>query len=41
MQATGQDTAYHLVSSSPIPSLDSVSVPAFPKYDTSVPDIYR
>jgi len=30
-----------MVSSSPIPSLNSVSVAAFPKYDTSVPDIYR
>jgi YVTN family beta-propeller protein len=41
MAATGQDTAYSLVSSSPIPSLNNVSVPGFPKYDTSVPDIYR
>jgi YVTN family beta-propeller protein len=39
--ATGQPTAYPLVSSSPIPSLNSVSVPGFPKFDTSVPDIYR
>ncbi|MFD2420119.1 bifunctional YncE family protein/alkaline phosphatase family protein [Amycolatopsis pigmentata] len=41
MQATGQNTAYPMVSSSPIPSLNSVSVPGFPKFDTSVPDIYR
>ncbi|MFJ4848692.1 MULTISPECIES: alkaline phosphatase family protein [unclassified Streptomyces] len=41
MQATGQDTAYKLTSSSPIPSLNSVSVPGFPKFDTSVPDVYR
>ncbi|MET7672466.1 bifunctional YncE family protein/alkaline phosphatase family protein [Micromonospora luteifusca] len=41
MAATGQDTSYNLVSSSPIPSLNSVSVPGFPKFDTSVPDIYR
>ncbi|WP_346052923.1 alkaline phosphatase family protein [Amycolatopsis dongchuanensis] len=41
MAATGQNTAYPLVSSSPIPSLNSVSVPGFPKFDTSVPDIYR
>ncbi|MGW3156546.1 alkaline phosphatase family protein, partial [Streptomyces sp. NPDC001089] len=41
MNATGQQSAYTLVSSSPIPSLNSVSVPAFPKFDTSVPDIYR
>ncbi|MFG2357877.1 alkaline phosphatase family protein [Streptomyces sp. NPDC048521] len=41
MEATGQDTAYPLVSSSPIPSLNDVSVHGFPKFDTSVPDIYR
>ncbi|HVW40994.1 MAG TPA: alkaline phosphatase family protein [Amycolatopsis sp.] len=41
MQATGQSTAYPLVSSSPIPSLNDVSVHGFPKFDTSVPDIYR
>src|SRR5204863_10098205 len=41
MASTGQDTAYPLVSSSPIPSLNSVSVPGFPKFDTGVPDIYR
>ncbi|MFC0032579.1 alkaline phosphatase family protein [Micromonospora chaiyaphumensis] len=41
MAATGQDTAYRMVSSSPIPSLNSVSVPGFPKYDLSVPDVYR
>ncbi|MGW3954814.1 alkaline phosphatase family protein [Streptomyces sp. NPDC004752] len=41
MAATGQDTAYKLTSSSPIPSLNSVSVPGFPKFDTSVPDVYR
>ncbi len=41
MDATGQGTAYALNSSSPIPSLNSVSVPGFPKFDTSVPDQYR
>ncbi|MFF4860787.1 alkaline phosphatase family protein [Streptomyces sp. NPDC001231] len=41
MEATGQDTAYTLKSSSPIPSLNDVSVPGFPKYDLSVPDVYR
>ncbi|MEV6865250.1 alkaline phosphatase family protein [Streptosporangium subroseum] len=41
MQATGQSTAYPMDSSSPIPSLNDVSVHGFPKYDTSVPDIYR
>ncbi|KOG74573.1 alkaline phosphatase family protein [Streptomyces flaveolus] len=41
MDATGQATAYPLNSSSPIPSLNNVSVPGFPKFDTSVPDMYR
>ncbi|MFF9155033.1 alkaline phosphatase family protein [Streptomyces sp. NPDC014846] len=41
MAATGQDTAYPLDSSSPIPSLNDVSVHGFPKFDTSVPDVYR
>ncbi|MCX5401718.1 bifunctional YncE family protein/alkaline phosphatase family protein [Streptomyces sp. NBC_00102] len=41
MEATGQDTAYSMVSSSPIPSLNDVSVHGFPKFDTSVPDVYR
>jgi YVTN family beta-propeller protein len=41
MANTGEPSAYQLASSSPIPSLNNVSVPAFPKFDTSVPDIYR
>ncbi|MEV3853596.1 alkaline phosphatase family protein [Streptomyces sp. NPDC050095] len=41
MRSTGADTAYPLVSSSPIPSLNDVSVHGFAKFDTSVPDIYR
>ncbi|MET8999494.1 alkaline phosphatase family protein [Amycolatopsis sp. NPDC004169] len=41
MAATGEPSAYPLVSSSPIPSLNDVSVPGFPKFDTSVPDVYR
>jgi DNA-binding beta-propeller fold protein YncE len=41
MSATGQDTAYPMFSSSPIPSLNAVSVHGFPKFDTDVPDIYR
>ena len=41
MASTGGNTAYNLASSSPIPSLDKVSVPAFPKFDTAVPDVYR
>ncbi|MEY9875227.1 hypothetical protein ABH931_004728 [Streptacidiphilus sp. MAP12-33] len=41
MDSTGGPSAYTLASSSPIPSLNSVSVPAFPRFDTSVPDQYR
>ncbi|MGW4804765.1 alkaline phosphatase family protein [Kitasatospora sp. NPDC004272] len=41
MAATGAGSAYRMVSSSPIPSLNEVSVPAYPKFDTSVPDVYR
>ncbi|EOD67226.1 YVTN beta-propeller repeat-containing protein [Amycolatopsis vancoresmycina DSM 44592] len=41
MANTGEPTAYPLVSSSPIPSLNDVSVPGFPKFDTAVPDVYR
>ena len=37
MAATGQRTAYPLCSSSPIPSLNNVSVPGFPKFDTTRP----
>lgn len=41
MSASGKQSAYTLTSSSPIPSLNDVSVPGFPKFDTSVPDVYR
>ncbi|GAA0594061.1 bifunctional YncE family protein/alkaline phosphatase family protein [Streptomyces crystallinus] len=41
MRSTGSDTGYPLLSSSPIPSLNDVSVHGFPKFDTAVPDIYR
>ncbi|MFF4759184.1 alkaline phosphatase family protein [Streptomyces sp. NPDC001292] len=41
MQATGQKTAYPIQTGSAIPSLNDVSVPGFPKFDTSVPDIYK
>ncbi|MFJ4184003.1 alkaline phosphatase family protein [Kitasatospora sp. NPDC089509] len=41
MEATGDDTAYPLNSSSPIPSLNDASVPGFPKFDLDVPDQYR
>jgi YVTN family beta-propeller protein len=37
----GTTTAYPMTSTSPIPSLNKVSDTAFPKFDTSVPDIYR
>ncbi|MEV6995772.1 alkaline phosphatase family protein [Streptomyces sp. NPDC093228] len=41
MQATGQKTAYPIETGSAIPSLNKVSVPGFPLFDTSVPDIYK
>ncbi|MFF1899806.1 alkaline phosphatase family protein [Streptomyces sp. NPDC058206] len=41
MQATGQKTAYPIQTGSAIPSLNKVSVPGFPQFDTSVPDIYK
>ncbi|WP_405564148.1 alkaline phosphatase family protein [Streptomyces sp. NBC_01180] len=41
MEATGQKTAYPIQTGSAIPSLNDVSVPGFPKFDTSVPDIYK
>jgi YVTN family beta-propeller protein len=41
MDATGANTAYPIQTGSAIPSLNSVSVPGFPLFDTSVPDIYK
>ncbi|MBM9502973.1 bifunctional YncE family protein/alkaline phosphatase family protein [Actinacidiphila acididurans] len=41
MRATGAPTAYPIKVGSAIPSLNSVSVQGFPKFDTSVPDIYK
>ncbi|MER5540076.1 bifunctional YncE family protein/alkaline phosphatase family protein [Streptomyces mirabilis] len=41
MEATGQDTAYPIQTGSAIPSLNKVSVPGFPLFDTSVPDVYK
>ncbi|MCO6007451.1 bifunctional YncE family protein/alkaline phosphatase family protein [Actinoallomurus purpureus] len=41
MAATGQNTAYPIQTGSAIPSLNKVSVPGFPLFDTSVPDIYK
>jgi YVTN family beta-propeller protein len=41
MIATGAPTAYPIKTGSAIPSLNAVSVPGFPLFDTSVPDIYK
>ncbi|MEU0596844.1 alkaline phosphatase family protein [Streptomyces sp. NPDC006393] len=41
MAATGQKTAYPIQTGSAIPSLNDVSVPGFPMFDTSVPDVYK
>ncbi|POX48474.1 bifunctional YncE family protein/alkaline phosphatase family protein [Streptomyces sp. Ru72] len=41
MEATGQKTAYPIQTGSAIPSLNQVSVPGFPLFDLSVPDIYK
>ena len=41
MDSTSTSTAYPMTSTSPIPSLNNVSDSLFPKFDTSVPDIYR
>jgi YVTN family beta-propeller protein len=41
MDATGKPTAYPIGVGSAIPSLNDVSVPGFPLFDTSVPDIYK
>ncbi|MFF3904898.1 alkaline phosphatase family protein [Streptomyces sp. NPDC001848] len=41
MEATGQKTAYPIQTGSAIPSLNKVSVPGFPLFDLSVPDIYK
>ncbi|HEY2060781.1 MAG TPA: phosphoesterase [Amycolatopsis sp.] len=41
MAATGEPTALPTVTSSPIPSLNDVTVHSFPKFDTGIPDQYR
>ncbi|MCQ9135232.1 alkaline phosphatase family protein [Streptomyces hilarionis] len=41
MAATGQPTAYPIRTGSAIPSLNKVSVPGFPLFDLSVPDVYK
>ena len=41
MEATGQDTTLPTYTSSPIPSLNDITVHAYPKYDLGIPDQYR
>ncbi|WP_406383614.1 bifunctional YncE family protein/alkaline phosphatase family protein [Streptomyces sp. NBC_01618] len=42
MDATGQQSAYHIQAGSAIPSLNKVSVPGYPMAsDISVPDVYK
>ncbi|BCJ35352.1 phosphoesterase [Actinocatenispora thailandica] len=41
MDATGQDTGISTYTSSPIPSLNDVTVHSYPKFDTAIPDQYR
>ncbi|MGW2640028.1 alkaline phosphatase family protein [Streptomyces sp. NPDC001348] len=41
MEATGQQTQYPIQTGSAIPSLNKVSVPGFPMFDLSVPDVYK
>lgn len=41
MDETGADTSIKTTTSSPIPSLNKVTVPEYPKYDLDIPDIYR
>jgi YVTN family beta-propeller protein len=41
MDQTGQPTTINQVTSSPIPSLNNVTVHAYPKFDTGIPDLYR
>ncbi|MFI5609843.1 alkaline phosphatase family protein [Amycolatopsis sp. NPDC051903] len=41
MAATGEPSAYPIKTGSAIPSLNDVSVPGFPLFDTSVPDVYK
>jgi YVTN family beta-propeller protein len=41
MDATGAQTQYPIQTGSAIPSLNKVSVPGFPLFDTSVPDVYK
>ena len=41
MAATGAPSQYPIQAISPIPSLSAVSVPGFPRFDLTVPDVYK
>ncbi|MFF3468603.1 alkaline phosphatase family protein [Streptomyces sp. NPDC001984] len=41
MAATGSPSKYPIQTGSAIPSLNDVTVQGFPKFDTSVPDVYK
>ena len=41
MAATGAPSQYPIQAVSPIPSLSQVSVPGFPRFDLTVPDVYK
>ncbi|MEY9856434.1 YVTN family beta-propeller protein [Catenulispora sp. GAS73] len=41
MAATGAPSQYPITAVSPIPSLSAVSVPGFPRFDLTVPDVYK
>ncbi|MBY8877084.1 alkaline phosphatase family protein [Actinacidiphila acidipaludis] len=41
MDSTGAATQYPIQTGSAIPSLNKVSAPGFPLFDTSVPDVYK
>ena len=41
MDKTRQPTTINQVTSSPIPSLNNVTVHAYPKFDVGIPDLYR
>src|SRR5258708_2413770 len=41
MEKTGQPTTITQVTSSPMPSLNHVTVHAYPKFDVGIPDLYR
>ena len=41
MAATGAPSQYPIQAGSPIPSLNQVAVPGYPRFDLDVPDVYR